>query len=519
MFDGNMNSLITNIGIVSASFLIFRIIEISYSRTKRPPYPPGPKRLPLIGNLLQIPPSHLWEKAVEWRKEYGDLIYLESLGQRMLLVNSYEHAMELLANRSAIYSSRPHLTMAVDLEGWIWATGFTPYGDNFRKHRSYQQRFIGSPETLNYLEAQISETRNMLKNILEDTENYGTYVQSLPGSVILMNVYGHRVEKNDRYVDIGQRGVQYASDAEQYMFLDVFPWLKYIPEWFPWTKFHKVAKEVKKVQHAMRYDLYQVSKEKAANGILKECMTSIFLSENTRGDGSIADEDNFSAAAATLYMGGVDTSVTAIMSFVMQMLKNPNVQRKAQEEIEVVVGADRLPYFEDMENLPYVRAVCAEVLRHAAIATLIIPHSSTKDDVFNGYFIPQGTIVLANAWAMAFNPEYFPDPHAFKPERWLSSTSGKETKGPRSTDFGFGFGRRACPGRDWAQSLLFIAASSILATFNIEKAIGEDANPIEPNEEYYPGFIRQLGPSKCKFIPRSPRMVSLVKSYVNGNEV
>jgi len=322
------------------------------------------------------------------------------------------------------------------------------------------------------------------------------------------------LKKNDRYVNIGKIGVQYASDSEHYFFLDVLPWLKHVPEWFPWVKFPRVAKEARKVSYAMRYELYQLTKEKFVQGTLKKCMTSIFLSENTRDDGSIENEEIFSAAAATLYMGGVDTTSTAMMTFVLQMLKNPEVQRRAQLEIDEVVGTARLPTFDDTKDLPYVRGVCAEVLRHAAVSTLILPHSSTEDDVFEGYHIPAGTVVLANAWAMAFNPKYFSEPLAFRPERWLPSSDGKKAEGPY--DVSFGFGRRACPGQAWAEKLLFIAASSMLATFNIEMAIGEDGNPIAPNEEYYPGFIRQLGSSKCKFTPRSQEMVSLVESSVDG---
>ncbi|KLO09889.1 cytochrome P450 [Schizopora paradoxa] len=502
------NLLAAFFGAIALTVLVARSFRLKY---KKLPHPPGPKGLPIIGNFFHLLPKQLWENAVEWGKEYGDLLYLETLGQKVLIVNSYEDAKELLARRSAIYSSRAKATMH-ELAHWEWVSTFIPYGETYRKHRSFQQRFVSSPEAFDYMDIQLKKTHKMLKAILDNLEEYGEHVESLPGSVILMNVYGHEVEKDDHYVNIGRQGTYHASNTQKYIFLNAIPWLKYLPEWVPWVDFPRVARKSRIISHAMQYELYNLAKKKLTQGTLGECMASIFLSENTREDGSVTDEDAFTGAAATLYMAGVDTSVTAIMTFFLQMLKNTEVQRRAQLEIEKVVGSDRLPTFNDMQYLPYVRGVCAEALRFAVVLPLIPAHQTTEDDEFQGYCIPKGTIVLANAWAMAFNPEYFSDPYAFKPERWLPGAVNEN--GPRPNDFVFGFGRRVCPGQDWAEKMLFILVSSTLATFNIEYAIGEDGKPIVPNEEYAPGFLRQLGPPKCKITPRSLKAASLIESSI-----
>ncbi|KLO09892.1 cytochrome P450 [Schizopora paradoxa] len=499
-------------GFVAVSLLVAGILRRRFAQPKQLPCPPGPKRLPLIGNFLQLLSKPLYKVSVEWGKEYGDLIYLESFGQKILIINSYEHARNLLDRRSSIYSSRPHTIMANDAEDWAWLTTFIPYGDIFKRHRSYQQRFLGSYHAVDYREIQLRETLGLLKAILRDPEEYGTHVESLPGSVILMNVYGHKVEKNDRYVQIAKLGANYSGDAEGYMFLDVFPWLQYLPEWFPWVDFPRVAREAREISYAMRYEPYRDAKKKFERGDLKECMTSVYLGENTREDGSLVDEDVFLAAIGTLYMGGVETSVSGIMTFFLQMLQNPEVQRAAQKEIDEVVGTDRLPTFDDIDALPYVHGVCFEVFRLAAIIPLIVPHYTTEEDVYQGYRIPAGTSVITNAWAMANNPDYFPEPLKFRPERWLPQSDAKIVQGPRPNDFIFGFGRRACPGQEWAERLIFIVTASILATFNIERAIGEDGSPIAPNEEYSLGFIRQLRQSKCKITPRSPKAASLIEN-------
>ncbi|KLO10805.1 hypothetical protein SCHPADRAFT_832003 [Schizopora paradoxa] len=113
-----------------------------------------------------MPSSKLWEKVAQWGEAYGDIVYVEIIGRPMLFLNSYEDALELLANRSAIYSSRPHRTMAMDLEGWDWLTVNVPYGDTFRKHRAFQHRLVNNPETVGYLDVQLRETHQMLNEVL-----------------------------------------------------------------------------------------------------------------------------------------------------------------------------------------------------------------------------------------------------------------------------------------------------------------------------------------------------------------
>ncbi|KLO06827.1 cytochrome P450 [Schizopora paradoxa] len=519
------NTPFANIYVYVASLTCTALIYrwLTNRKERALPHPPGPKGLPFIGNLLQMPSSRIWEKASQWGEEFGDIVYVENLGKPMLFLNSYDDAVELLANRSALYSSRPHSTMSMDLEGWDWMMINIPYGDTLRKHRAYHHRFISNPDILNYLDVQASETRKMLCHMLDAPEEYEKHIARLPGAISMLNVYGHRVEKNDRYIELGMTSIRYASEAagERYFFLDLLPWLKHIPECIPFVDFPRVAKAARKVSHAVLFDLYELTKKRVAEGNAMESMTTIFLSENTKDDGIVEDEEDFCAAAATFFTGGVDTTVTAIMSFVLAMLKNPEAQRLAQLEIDRVVGNDRLPTFEDKENLPYVQALCEEVLRFATITPFTLPHLTTADDVYKGYSIPAGTVVFANIWELCKNPEFHDDPAAFRPERWLSlwneDTKGEDANGRRPRNYAFGFGRRICTGQKWAEHLLFIAAASMLAAFNIEKAVDEDGKPIAPNEDYLQSFVRTLGPSRCKITPRSLKMASLVRLSVEDD--
>ena len=141
------------------------------------------------------------------------------------------------------------------------------------------------------------------------------------------------------------------------------------------------------------------------------------------------------------------------------MAKHPDIQRRAQEEVDRVVGNDRLPDFNDRPCLPYIDAIYRELLRHTPPLALGLPHVATDDDIYEGYFIPRGTfsddqyesdliiallgaIVIGNIWAMTHDETKYPDPLTFKPERFLDS-NGRLNDDSRI--MAYGFGRRYVP--------------------------------------------------------------------------
>ena len=131
-------------------------------------------------------------------------------------------------------------------------------------------------------------------------------------------------------------------------------------------------------------------------------------------------------------------TVSAIQTFFLAMTLNPEIQEKAQEEIDRVIGTDRLPSAADRDDLPFSQAVTLETLRWHNVAPLGIPHRLIEDDVHEGYFLPKGTIVIANVWRMLHDPETYPDPLAFNPDRFVASPGHEPETDPRTMAFGFG---------------------------------------------------------------------------------
>ncbi|KAG6901874.1 hypothetical protein C0995_006998 [Termitomyces sp. Mi166 len=208
------------------------------------------------------------------------------------------------------------------------------------------------------------------------------------------------------------------------------------------------------------------------------------------------------------------------------MALNPEVMKKAQMEIDSVVGNDRLPTFEDRQYLPYVDALAKEVFRWNVVVPNGVPHRSIKDDIHDGYFIPKGTLVIANIRGLLHDPEVYPDPHKFNPERFIVTEDKPGETDPRNVCFGFG--RRICPGivvpnkpqtsfadltsgMHLADASVFISCAMSLAVFDISKSV-ENGVIIEPVHENTEGTISHPKPYQCSIKPRSKKAVSLIEA-------
>jgi len=240
---------------------------------------------------------------------------------------------------------------------------------------------------------------------------------------------------------------------------------------------------------------------------------SFVATELENSSGSTEDESDIKWTTAAMYGGGTDSSVSVMEAFVLAMTLNPEVVRKAQAEIDAAVGLDRLPQASDRHMLPYVEAVMKEVLRWQVPAPMSLPRATGEDDVYNGYFIPKGSVIFPNVWLMCRDPSLYHEPFDFKPERFLPGEGREPEPDPRHLIFGFA--RRICPGKEFADATLFAVFSMILATFDISKTRDSFGEVIVPPVEFVPGVLNHPRKFKCSITPRSDNVVTLIKTVMN----
>ncbi|KAF9227185.1 cytochrome P450 [Gyrodon lividus] len=475
--------------------VVARYIAKRSSGASRFPLPPGPKGLPLLGTALSIDAAQPWVTYVEWGTSFGDLIYTRILNMDVLIINSAKVARDLLELRSTKYSDRPQLATVGHRYGIETGTIFMPYGDTWRLHRRIYHQALNPEASLNYRPMQLRKARQMLVNLVGDSKCFPAHLYTYSTSVIMSIVYGHNpAPTNDPLVEFAEKGMEAivkAARPETAALLKMFPFLLKLPTWMPGS-FKAEAAQAKQYADDFRRIPFRMVKEKMASGTDTPSMVSNAI-RNNESKGNLPEvTDAIINTSPVAYGAASDTTAFSLQVFVLTMVLFPEAQRKAQKEIDAVVGRNRLPNFDDRPSLPYVEALMRESSRWHPVAPLAVPHATTTEDVYEGMYIPKGL-------AIAHNEETYPEPFQFLPERFLKEDG---TLTEDNVPYAFGFGRRICPGKYVADASLWIAIVSMLALFDFLKEKDEQGNDIDFQPKFTSEVTSRPEPFPCRIIPR-----------------
>ncbi|KAF4473096.1 O-methylsterigmatocystin oxidoreductase [Fusarium albosuccineum] len=526
----DFSTIIFGLVISIALALFLRGVFGASEDANRPPLPPGPKGLPLVGNLNDLPKpgvleAHHW---LEHKQQYGPISSVTVMGQTLVIINDARLAFELLEKRSAKHSSRPRQIFAGEMLGWENSLGLSQYNDRFRTYRKNMSRIIGSKTTASqYNTLQEAEVGHFLLQVLDNPDDLVKQIRKEAGAVILKIAYGYTAESfkddilismagdaMDKFARAGVPGAfmvdmvpfcklllqSFHTEADAFVLI---PTVRYLPDWVPGTGFKEIARQWSAELSDVTEKPYAFVKHQNAQGKDDNSFLSRLIEA---GDSTPEEKFTNKWSAMSLYTAGADTTVSALACFFLAMTIFPDVQKKAQEEIDRVIGHDRLPTSSDRPSLPYIEATVKEVLRWHPVAPMGLPHTSTEDDICEGYFIPKGSMLFANVWHFTHDPEVYDEPMSFKPERFLE-TEGLETA-PDPHMFVFGFGRRICPGRILADNALYLNIAQSLAVFDISR---DDEAP-EPKAEFTPGVVSHPEAFKAVIKPRSSEHENLIRA-------
>ncbi|KIJ57190.1 hypothetical protein M422DRAFT_23283 [Sphaerobolus stellatus SS14] len=471
--------------------------------------PPGPPGKWLVGNMADMPKEHEWETYTKWAKEYGEIVYIKVLQKPIVFVNSMSVAKDLFERRSRIYSDRFDAPMIVDLMGFHWNFVVMRYGDKWRRHRRTFHQYFNQHAIKAFQPVQTQCSRELLRRLREEPEEFLDHCRNLVGALAMKILYGIKVQpKNDPYIKLAEDAFDAGSQAANpgTFLVDTFPILKYVPEWMPGAGFKKKAR-IWRTEIITKVPIipFIACKEEWNAGKASPSFTASSLERITHNSELKFEEEEIIIrnTAATAYGAAADTTTVALQWFFLEMALYPEVQIKAQSELDRILG-DRLPTYEDQEYLPYINALCKEIQRYHTVFPLGIAHGLMEDDIYNGYFIPKGSIVIGNSWAMLHDPDiYGPNVNKFDPDRFLRP-------GVPDPIAAFGHGRRICPGRHLAENTIFLAVASVLKVFNISPPKGDDGREIPIDVKFTSGAISRPLPYRCSITARSQETDNLV---------
>ncbi|KAL1744516.1 cytochrome P450 [Schizophyllum fasciatum] len=487
------------------------------------PLPPGPPGLPIVGNLFDAPTDFQWEKFAEWAKQYNsDLIYINVAGQAIVSLQSFEACIDLLERRVGMNTLRSVDTPMLDLMGWDFQFSAMKYGA--RAHRRAFHSAFNIDAARRFLPQQAKATKMFLRRMLSaSTSDLSKELRYMVGSTIMDITYAIDAKsEHDPYIDTADEAFRQAAQAGvpgAYL-VTTFPILKHIPDWMPGAGFKRYARKWKEVTLRMINAPYEEAVRQMSNDPTRESFVSLLL-EKSRSKGEDNLEEIIRNTAALTYIGAMDTTVATILNFTLDMLANPEVQRRAQAELDSVLAPGQLPEFGDEERLPYITAIMRETMRLYPVAPMALPHlhSGQTDDVYRDFLIPKGAFLIPNTWALAHDENMYPDLYAYKPERFLTADGKRINKEVRDPSlYAFGFGRRICPGRHMALSSVWHAIASILRVYNIEKARRPDGTVIEPVREYKSSLLYSPEFFECQFVPRSEKAVAMIQAIADRQQ-
>ncbi|EJD46783.1 putative CyP450 monooxygenase [Auricularia subglabra TFB-10046 SS5] len=479
--------------------------------------PPGPPGLPLLGNLFDVPSENSHLAFAELAKKYGPIMKLKVLHRTLIVVSGPKVISDLLEKRGAIYSDRPDFHMAMTA-GFSWNPALKRHGDDWRiRRRLIHQKFYANA-TLSMHDLIRRTTVEFLRNMLNTPDNFRQHVRRSAAASIMQAVYGISIAtENDPYVDIAVKAMEAQGKCllPGTNLIDTIPPLRHVPPWVPilgyWTR---RAHELRKYPRDMIEVPYARAKDDMRKGLAQPCMVVENL-ELMETEPEIT-EKVIKDACAVSYLGGADTTVGTLLGFIMAMVWWPELQRKAQEELDRVLG-DRLPDFADQASLPYVEAIIRETYRRFPVLPLSIPHAVEEDDVYEGMFIPRGAEVLGNTWALMHDEKEYPEPMKFDPDRWLRDGKLDESvQDPRIAIYGFG--RRICPGRHFADAAVFLEVAMALKCFRFGTYVDSNGVAFPPSGEIITGLVSTPAPFKCSIKPRSPDVEAMIDAAVRVYE-
>ncbi|KAF6755368.1 cytochrome P450 98A3, partial [Ephemerocybe angulata] len=472
--------------------------------------PPGPKGLPLIGNLYDMPTSTRPELAYsELARQYGDMVYLETLGTKILVLSSLKRTTDLFERRSTIYSDRHRSPMLNKEMGYEAYFSLMPYGALWRRQRKLFHEYFNPTAVKRYHSMILEERLAFVEDLLNDPKSFSQRTRSYFTRVILRSTYGIQPKGNDdpfiTQPAITVEGFNTVALTGTFM-VDLIPALSYVPDSLPFTGWKKVAKFYRESSLESRISPFEYVCELHRQGVAPESAARSMIEKLPNREDPGYNEAFICAqdTTAVSYIGGSDTSLGAARSTLLLLAKNIDAQKRAQEELDEVVGPDRLPDFNDRPRLVYVNALIMEIMRMHQQLPIGLPHTSTEDDIYDGYFIPKGTLVFGNSWHILHDPNVFQDPFTFNPDRFIKNGElDKHVMNPFSA--AFGYGRRICPGRHISLDSLYAMVTSTLALFNIYPPKNKHGTPVLLNEDFTDGVMPALKPFDLDISPRSPQ--------------
>lgn len=462
-------------------FLLFHCTRLLlyYNRKRLCSMPPGPLAWPIIGHLHLLDakrPLHRTLSLLAHR--YGNIMLLKFGFRRILIISSSALAKECLTTHDRNFASRPGFTGAEHLGYDCTALGLDPYDRRCRYLRRICTSQVLSPSIVEMLKGnRKDEVSKLLRDLYKRCTHMGTEqamvvdVKSTVATLIFDMIVGIVADKSclggDEDVEELKELIKSTTSLlGAFNAGDYFPFLRWLDlqgcEW-AMKKLNKRRDEIlQRIVNAHR------DRTKTEMAEKKKSLVDVLIHLVDKGEADFCSNDTIiKATTISMIIAAMETSSNVAEWAMALLLQRPDALKRAQDELDIVVGRDRVLEESDLPNLKYLEAIVKETLRLYPAGPLLLPRVAAESCTVGGYYVPAGTRLMVNAWVIHRDPAMWESPNEFEPERFMDySASSLDVDGRDFRYIPFGYGRRSCPGMSLAMVMVPLIVGRLLQSFH-----------------------------------------------------
>ncbi|KAF5900087.1 cytochrome P450 1B1-like [Clarias magur] len=429
---------------------------------------PGPFAWPLVGNAMQLGQMpHITFSRLA--KKYGNVYQIRLGCNDIVVLNGYTAIRQALIQHGTEFAGRPNFISFQNISGGK-SMAFSSYSEQWKAHRRIAQSTLRAFSSANWQTRKafekhiVAETMDMVQSFLALSADRCYFNPAQEFKVAAANVicalcFGKRYGHDDpEFRALLGRVDKFGETVGAGSLIDVMPWLQSFPN--PVRSVYQNFKNINKEFFAYVKDKVVQHRDTYDPDVTRDISDAI-ISVIEHGKNHMLTKDFVEGTVTDLIGAGQDTVSTVMQWMLLLLVKYPAMQTKLQEQIDKVVGPDRLPSMEDKINLAYLDAFIYETMRYTSFVPVTIPHSTTTDVTIEGLHIPKDTVVFINQWSVNHDPQKWQDPHIFNPSRFLDE-NGALNKDLTSSVMIFSTGKRRCIGDHIAKTEIFLFLAILL---------------------------------------------------------
>ncbi|MCC5602126.1 cytochrome P450 [Nostoc favosum] len=441
---------------------------------------PGPRGLPIIGNLPIIGP-YPYLTFTDLAKKYGDVFQIRIFSQPVVVLNRLETIREALLKQQGDFAGRPDFfTLRKAVKGR--AIGGREYGLPWKRHREIAinalHMFVTSKTAS--IEQTVMQEATELVNILLSYQSQPfdptMEVNLSVANVMVKILFGERCNRDDQdFIAFTKFAKDFPQNSGGALLADFMPETRIFFETFGqglyrWRNaLDKLEKFVVKKLKECR-DSYN---PKNLRGMVDALLKAVNeLDESEKQTLGFTEKVIVEGTPQEMMGTGLQPIAPLICWAMLYMMANPDIQIKVHQELDTVVGRERQVCLTDRKKLPFTEACIHEILRHAPSFPLALPNATTTDTTINGHFIPKDTAVFINLYGLTRDERYWKEPEKFNPYRFLTDI-GEVREDLLDKYYPFGLGKRRCLGEYLGRIEIFTFITNLMQKCTFERVPGE----------------------------------------------